>query len=162
MTLHEIENMSFADLKENRVALIESMKLLSAKELAERYLQARTDAKQRDEKLSEQGRTIESLQDGLDVLKESRDITHAKVLHLYDVEVLLKEENRIVVRENKDQVAKAAEDIAACNEIIEVKTGIIERLKVQADKYAAAVSGIHKLSLDAINSQAIEDAEAGR
>lgn len=33
------------------------------------------------------------------------------------------------------------------------------RLKIQAEKFTAAVSGIHKLSMDAMQSQAIDDAD---
>ncbi len=35
------------------------------------------------------------------------------------------------------------------------------RLKTQAEKFTAAVTGCHKLTMDAINSQAIDDADQG-
>lgn len=65
MKLSEIENLSHADLKAKRAELIEAIKGEPAAELAARYIQARTDAKMRDEKLSEQGETIKALQDGM-------------------------------------------------------------------------------------------------
>ena len=66
MTLHEIENLSFAELKAQRTDLVESLKETDAGALAARYVQARMDAKQRDEKLAEQGKTIALLQASLE------------------------------------------------------------------------------------------------
>lgn len=66
MNFAEIENCSFAELKANRDELL---KKLGGNELAERYLQARTDAKQRDEKLAEQGATIAALNAGAEALQ---------------------------------------------------------------------------------------------
>lgn len=65
MSTHAIENLSFTELKEHRDALIADAEKLPPAELAARYVQARTDAKQRDEKLAEQGTTIASLNSAL-------------------------------------------------------------------------------------------------
>lgn len=62
MTLIEIENLSFADLKKQRAELITEAAKATAEELAARYVDARTDAKQRDEKLAEQGKRIDQQQ----------------------------------------------------------------------------------------------------
>lgn len=67
--LQEIENMSYADLKAQRADLIAKVESAPVKELATRYVQARTDAAGRDEKLSEQGRTITILQEALEAEK---------------------------------------------------------------------------------------------
>lgn len=58
ITMHEIENLSAEDLKARRAEILESLKQHTAEELAGRYLQARTDAKLRDEKLALQGEEI--------------------------------------------------------------------------------------------------------
>lgn len=74
MTLIDIENMPFADLKAKRAELIEAASLADIRDVAVRFVDARTDAKQRDEKLSEQGRTITALNDALDArVTELRD-----------------------------------------------------------------------------------------
>lgn len=65
MTLIEIENLTFAQLKSRRDAVISDAKDAPLDDLAARYIQARTDAVQRDEKLAEQGKTITVLQDAL-------------------------------------------------------------------------------------------------
>lgn len=68
MTLTEIENLALSDLKAKREEIV---KELGGGELAQRYVQARTDAKMRDEKLAEQGKTIEALQAGHAALAEA-------------------------------------------------------------------------------------------
>lgn len=71
MNLSEIENLSAADLKAKRAELSAALKAEPPDDLAERYVQARTDAKLRDDKLGEQGKTISLLQAALD--KASQD-----------------------------------------------------------------------------------------
>lgn len=65
MTLVEIENLTAAELKSRKAELIEQAKKAKVDELAARYVQARTDATIRDEKLHEQGVTITSLNEAL-------------------------------------------------------------------------------------------------
>jgi hypothetical protein len=67
MQIHEVENLSAAELKARKAELIEA---LGGGELAQRYVQARTDAKMRDEKLSEQGGMIAALTNGNTALEE--------------------------------------------------------------------------------------------
>lgn len=66
MKIHDIENLSAAELKSRRHELKAGLASASHDELAGRYLQARTDASMRDEKLAEQGRTITTLNDAAD------------------------------------------------------------------------------------------------
>ena len=71
MTIAEIENLSFADLKARRDELIQAaFESEDRGQLASRYVQARTDAKLRDEKLAEQGKTIDALTVGNAALQE--------------------------------------------------------------------------------------------
>jgi hypothetical protein len=67
MQIHEVENLPAAELKTRKAELIEA---LGGGELAQRYVQARTDAKMRDEKLAEQGGMIAALTNGNAALEE--------------------------------------------------------------------------------------------
>lgn len=73
MTLIEIENLSAADLKAKKAELVEVAKAADVGELAARYVQARTDATCRDEKLAEQGTTITALHESLAAHKAKID-----------------------------------------------------------------------------------------
>ncbi len=70
MTIHEIENLSHADLKAQRVVLLKLLKAVAPEEVAARYLQARTDAKLRDEKLAEQAKLLAVIQEGQEAMKQ--------------------------------------------------------------------------------------------
>lgn len=78
MTIIDVENMTAAELKEKRaeIALLLSDQcrgnagVAHSHDLSQRYVQARMDAKVRDEKLAEQGKTISALQDGTQAAKE--------------------------------------------------------------------------------------------
>lgn len=63
MNLSDIENLTFAELKAKKDEAIEAGKASPLDDLAARYVQARMDAKHRDEKLAEQGTTITLLQE---------------------------------------------------------------------------------------------------
>lgn len=56
MPLSTIENMTFAELRAQKAALIEAAAKEPVPELAARYVQGRTDAKQRDERMAEMSR----------------------------------------------------------------------------------------------------------
>lgn len=85
MTIYEIENLTAAQLKERKAELVEVAKEFPVDDLAARYVQARMDAKIRDEKLAEQGKTITRLESELDGERKA-----AK--HLVDKLAKLKEE----------------------------------------------------------------------
>lgn len=70
--LASIENLPLADLKASKVLLIEEAGTLPPADLAARYIQARTDAKQRDERMSEMGADITQLQADLDTADADR------------------------------------------------------------------------------------------
>lgn len=72
MELHEIENLSAAELKERREELVAAARKAPVDQLAARYVQARTDAKLREDKLAEQGKTIMLLQQAM----EKSDVGH--------------------------------------------------------------------------------------
>lgn len=64
MKISEIEGLSFAELKARRADILAGLDE-TPEVLAKRYLQARTDAAMRDEKLAEQGVKIKSLSEDL-------------------------------------------------------------------------------------------------
>lgn len=73
MKLHEIENLSVAELKARRSELATAIANEPVQEIASRYIQARTDAKARDEKLAEQGKAIADLEKQLQSARNKSD-----------------------------------------------------------------------------------------
>lgn len=69
MKISEIESLSFAELKTRRAGILAGLDE-APEVLAKRYLQARTDATMRDEKLAEQGATIKDLSTDLMAAKK--------------------------------------------------------------------------------------------
>lgn len=161
MSIHEIENKTFADLKAERESLVEAAKSLPVDDLAARYVQARTDAKQRDEKLAEQAKTIEALRDGLAAMKERAEAETTKLAE--SVKTLDSVESQ-VDQKDRDYRATCGEfeskAMAAAGQISEL-TRRCERLKVQAEKYNAAISGVHRLTTDAVNARTLTEAGEG-
>lgn len=80
--LHEIENLSFAELKAKQADLITEAAKAAPGELAARYVKARTDAKCRDEKLAEQAVTLAALTEGSNALTEKNKALAAEVSRL--------------------------------------------------------------------------------
>ena len=91
MTIQDIENLTFAELKASGKKIIDE---LGGNELAARYVQARTDAKQRDEKLAEQGVTITNLNAALEAVSKGRDALVSQVKELTAQAAKLTENNR--------------------------------------------------------------------
>lgn len=170
MHIHEIENMSLADLTAKRPELLEGLKALAGEELAERYLQARTDATNRDALLFDQGKTITVLQEGVEAIKEReaatvkasgevvatlteeavqfREATDATIVDLNQA----LEAHLSIIKDLQSKNAAQAEQIADLD-------GRCNRLKAQAGKHAGAITAIQKISTDAISSREIDEAE---
>lgn len=168
MQIHEIENLSFFDLKTRQAELIEAAKDVSVEELpervdelAKRYVQARTDATMRDEKLADQAKTLEALRTGLDAATE-------KVAAAEQVSNDLLAKRATDQQTAEKEKAKASQVESDLNQRCKEVVGNFvreqqrsARLKNQADKFASAVTTIHKAAFDAINSQEIDDADKG-
>ncbi len=150
MDIHEIENLSFIGLKANRTELVEAAKVFPQGELAERYIQARTDAKHRDEKLAEQGRTISALHEALAVAKEKGEAAQAA-----------EKQCRKAVDAHAAAERGAGKVIDEMGEKLSMSNRRCDRLKTQAEKYAAAMTTIHKAATDAISSRDITQADEG-
>lgn len=72
MTIYEIENLSFQELKSRRTELLEALKDAPNAELAERFLRARTDAKQRDIRAHAMGEEIAAMKNEILELKKAK------------------------------------------------------------------------------------------
>ena len=150
MTIQEIENMTFAELKARQSELIEAMKDTLPTELAARYVQARLDAKQRDEKLSEQGQTITNLNEALQ--------TRAEQLALADR--ALADERGAVVK-LKDQREQLAQDLQAALQTNGQMAERCERLKLQANRFTEVLTTLVQQGTNALGLILTEAADAG-
>jgi hypothetical protein len=132
MDITTIEQKSFAELKAERSELTLQAKGAPLDALASHYIRALTDAKHRDEKMGEQGRTITALQDALDAEK-------AKVTELA---ASLKEASETLeqVRASAQGVARSDKlAIGTLTEGVAQQTARADRLKVHADISKEAV-----------------------
>lgn len=142
MNLSEIENLSFADLKAKREELV---KAIGCGELAERYVQARTDAKMRDEKLSEQGKTIEALQAGTTALTEKSNDLESQRQVAIDRCKRLEETLERRMSEAQEELDKRAAAIDQANAACSAETkraNAAESLAKSRRKALAEVTGI--------------------
>lgn len=181
MNIHEIENLPFAELKARGIELIDAAKTASIDELASRYVQARTDAKQRDELLAEQAETLEALKTGLSSTKsqmasvveesigavESVQAKADQFKKVSDATIVELETQFKQVTENKEAEqsvhVKCESDLGAnIEELLKQVARITvqrDQLSAQATKYNGVITSISKLAIDAINSQLVADAE---
>lgn len=150
MNIAEIENLSFSELKAGGVNLVEAAQKLPAEELAARYVQARTDAKQRDEKLAEQGETIRALHEGLGAGKEKVQSLNAELAKA-------REESAAFSELLKQQRVECEGHMAALKRERE-RSG---RFKSLAAQHHQAVSQAARLLNDAIAAAAVDSADKG-
>lgn len=172
MQITDIENLSIAELKQRRDEMIAAASEAPIKELAERYVQARTDAKQRDEKLAEQARTLDSLNSGIEAanvqiadlkqrLKDSddRNVANCKAA-LQDADqaaACLAKANQA----HDDYANTAKQAIAELESALASERARAERLKSEAVRNHSALSQSARLINDAIAAQAIDIADQG-
>lgn len=150
MNTHDIENLSADELKARRDELIDAARMLPPGEVAARYVQARTDAARRDEKLAEQGKTITALQAGMDAAKAQVEASRVEV----------EQANNAVAatRLDLDAASKALTDAKAA---MQRQAARGERLKAVATTHHTAVSAAAKLLNDALAAEAVDNADAG-
>ncbi len=180
MKIHDVENMSAAELGEQYGAIVSA--LLDGPppgDLAARYVQARLDAKLRDEKLGEQAKTLEALQTGLAAANQ-QDLVRIERLgrrtaELADVQAQLEEKEQQAtaslarLQSEHDVVNTAARGslqiadnmIAERDATIALLAERCDRLKTQADLYASVMSTIQKTATDAIATRVIDQADKG-
>ena len=173
MDIHEIENLSFAELKAHKPDLLEALKATPHEELAARYLQARTDAKLRDEKLAEQAKTLAALRQGLEAVKEKEAAGRVLACDLVaslreksdsfkkcadqtiaDLEAQLKhaakegEAEQAVHSKCETDLATRCDDLA---KLLTLETRRCERLNTQAKSATAAMTTVQVEALSAIS-----------
>jgi len=152
--IHDIENMTADELKARSAELAEALNAEPPADLAARYVQARTDAKRRDEKLAEQGKTITALRTGLDATTQKADEAMAAAQRL---------------AERCDALAQAAEaaqvqradETAALGAKLAAETARANRLKTEAIRNNRALTTAAKVLNDAQAEQSIDNADAG-
>jgi len=159
MKIHEVENMSAAGMKQNRDAIIESLSDESPANLIERYYQARLDAKIRDEKLTEQAKTLEALQIGLDAAKQKAEIAEAAGEENAKALSRLQAEHEVLDTKAKDSQQIADKTLADKDAAIRLIAKRCDRLKTQAELYATAMTTIQKAATDAIATRVIDEAD---
>ncbi len=183
MPSHDIENSSFTELKAGKDSFVASATKWPVDELAARYVQARTDAKGRDEKLAEQADTLGHLNEALAAAKEDRNITKAEadksITRLQSEGVaLLKtgdalqaslDETKAWCEKQREEYEKAtdvtrtrhADAMVAKDVLLRERSERADRLKAEADRNYAALSEASKLLSGAMHKHVIETADLG-
>ncbi len=172
MKLQDVKNMTFADLKAKRDEVINELKAVSAAELAVCFVAALTDAKVRDEKLGEQGKTITLLQEGAEAAKEQTKAAKAEtVLVRQQWNADIDEANKTIDRaaekadENAETLLALRTDTNADADDFKRRIQILsercKRLRAQAETYASAMTTIQKAATDAIATRVIDQADQG-
>lgn len=172
LTTH-VENLSVADLKSQRTEIADALAAnndVERKELAARYVQARLDAKLRDEKLAEQAKTIEMITAGNGVL----DGRVTELLQLCKAHREIAEENAAsrdeMQKTFRESVERYERDLQQLHELLEsTKRELGAELKAESDRSArlklaaarmhAAGAAAAKALNDALSAQAIEAAD---
>lgn len=171
MKLADVENLSAAELKEQRAAIVESLEA-DAAELKARYVQARLDAKQRDEKLAEQGKTITLLQESLESTKAALESEVSKCNAIGgELQRVCDNHNHQAsqwsaeLRQLKEQFERQelewAVDKAKLQGELKIAKDRGDRLYLQAIRNANAINTAAKLLNDALAAQQIDNAEQG-
>lgn len=128
MNIIDILNLSAAELKEKRAEAVEAATAVPVDELAGRAVQFLLDAKMRDEKLAEQGKTITLLQGSLE---SSSDQLNGAIQRIKDLEGEL---HRMSQSHNDRTSADAAH--------IGKLEAALAKLQLQAENYRQlAISG---------------------
>ncbi|GAF95676.1 unnamed protein product, partial [marine sediment metagenome] len=152
-------------------------------DLTAAFVRALTDAKGRDEKLAEQGKTITLLQEGFEASKTQAEAATAEVANTKaDLDVALAnaktagEENARVLlalrtkmdvqattvrKNNAEQERAFVEQVESLKAQRKRETERANRLKVEATRNHIALAAAAKLLNDALAAQAVENADKG-
>lgn len=134
MKLTDIENLTHDELKARRLELITAAETGDVKELATRFVDARTDAKLRDEKLAEQAATLKNLNA---MLEENG-------LRLREANKALAESERVLTAQQttaeqlRQQLATAATEHQAAMHAVTVKLQEVTQQVAAANRLATA------------------------
>lgn len=165
MTLIEIENLPFAEIKSRRDELIEAAKRGELGELAARYVKTLEIAKLRDEKLGEQGRTINTLNDAAEGAKEDCKKLTAKLSELVNTStnerermIALMDDLSAKLKAEIDRLTLANNELAAK---LAAETARADRMKAEATRANNALTAAEKALKDAVAERQLEAAERG-
>lgn len=170
--IHDAENMTADELKAKREEIIKSIiEVEPIADVAARFVDARYDAKRRDELLAEQADTLAALKTGLAaveeraaadakeaadeyaaVKQESRKYSEAAAALQQKLAATVEantEERELLLSESTEVIALRNTAIADLQAALTKATARGNRLHIQADKAHAAYSGALKLLLDA-------------
>lgn len=145
MTLTEIMNLSAAELKERRSELVESMVTHEIPDLSGRLVQTLIDAKTRDEKLAEQGKTITLLQSALE--KANQDAAES-FKHAEYMNAELERATAIHNRQNQEWLDRS-------NATADAADASLAQLNAELAKTMARADRFHQLAMS--GRQAIHD-----
>ena len=172
MTSTDIENLSFAEIKEQRDSLVDEASKAPTDELARKYVRARMDAVQRDEKLAEQGKTITALQQALDQQGQKIEATDGECRRLQGITAELTaklnaqadehaSELGTVHEQHAMQVDKATARITELSTALKTETARAARLKQLLDRVAPGLGTIHAQAAQLVTSLTTEAANEG-
>jgi uncharacterized protein YoxC len=167
--IRQIENMTADEIKEQGDELLEKLKDADDLDIESRYLQARHDAKMRDEKLKEQGVTIVALQEALESAKDLIKKGEAEKEDVFKkYEDLIKTNQQLIETADRiksehdaqfaDLKANYDGQVMDLSSAIKTLNGRCDRLSKQATRNNQALSGAAKLLNDALSAQSVESA----
>jgi hypothetical protein len=173
MTITDIENKTFAELKAERDALVAEAAGLPIDVVARHYIRARMDATQRDEKLAEQGTTIVALQEGLAATKQQAEAAVADVTKRMEASKLEANERIAAIQGElarcatardaaDDQVIGLQTDTASLSRKLQQETERAGRLKDLSNISRAAVVQAAATLNEAVNQMTVEAADQGK
>lgn len=141
MTLVEIENLPHDELKAKRLELIDAAAKGDVKELATRFVDARTDAKLRDIRMGEQGETITKHEATIatlnNVVKEKSDLVTKREGEIRAVE------NQLVAEQNVSRsLREAAEESDRQHQ------AAISQLRAELQQMAGQLEAANRLAKD--------------
>lgn len=147
MTIIDIENMTAEELKAQRA---EAVKSTGDNELAARYVQARLDAKQRDEKLAEQGVTITTLTKALADSNARADAAVADAKATAAQLAAAKDATVQTGHKLQAEIAARQEDLNKARVNADAQAKEINRLDLLAKARRVALSGVSDIATQAI------------
>lgn len=163
MTIQDIENLSVAELKSGREEILTVVGAMTISDVGPRYYQSRLDAKLRDEKLAEQGRTITLLEQGMNAAKEQNELLKLNLTqanaNLANVKKQADDWAAKALAEYKDFAKKSQEQLAVtCAEHEKIINDLKAELEKTNEQLAKQTQRGDRLKHQAIrNNQALNE-----
>ena len=170
--LEKVENMSAEEMQAaDQDDLIRQIIACNVGDVAQRYLQARTDAKIRDVKLAEQAETLTALKKGIEAItQQAVDADWAGDKIIKDLEQQksamnetigkLQAQMTIDARSHEDELVAAREEVARLADVIVRHVNTIRKLTTQANTYAKVIGVASAMFLEAMTAKAVADTAA--